>query len=219
MNKMTLILAVLIFVIIGVIINYFGKKQKVNRALDKLPQQSISGLQTNSFSKVTGEVKPVNSTLTAPLSKKECVYFVLKIEQMIKSGKNNNWNVIAKDEQITDFLIAHNSSLVVVSPKTNPNDFDSYVSNSTIKSIDITKKNTPEIENLLDKYKVNKKGFLGYSKNLKFTEAVIEVNDTITVAGVVKHKNLNEPIEGYSYSKIVSLVTEGNQKLVFRKDQ
>jgi len=218
MNKMIFIIALAVFVIIGLAINYFGKKQKVDRALKVLPEKSVLNLKQGEFSKITGKIVTTNKTLTAPLSKKECVYYLFKVEQMVKSGKNNNWNLVSKKEDVCDFLVEKDGEITLIKPTINPKNFESYVLTTTKKEIDISKDISEDIKEILGD-KVNSKGFLGFSKNVRLTEAIIEKNDEVTVGGVVnKNTVLNEPIEAYSYSKITTLDSNDKQKLIITND-
>ena len=49
---------------------------------------------------------------------------------------------------------------------------------------------------------------------MRYSEGVIELNEPITVKGVAQWKILNEPIEGYSYSKILTLTGTKKEKLL-----
>lgn len=66
----------------------------------------------------------------------------------------------------------------------------------------------------LKQYNIDSTGFLGFNKQLRYTEGIIEIGEEITVAGIAKWKNLSEPIEGYSYSKIAALESTEKQKLI-----
>jgi len=47
-----------------------------------------------------------------------------------------------------------------------------------------------------------------------YTEGIIELNEPIAVKGIAQWKLLKEPIEGYSYSKILTLTGVKKEKLL-----
>ena len=67
---------------------------------------------------------------------------------------------------------------------------------------------------LLKSYNITSTGILGFNKSLRYKEAIIEIGEQITVAGIAKWKTLSQPIEGYSYSKIAALESTEKQKLI-----
>ena len=71
-----------------------------------------------------------------------------------------------------------------------------------------------KFKEVLDNFGVESESWLGFNKTLKYTERILEIGETITVGGIAKWKVLNEPIEGYSYSKIAALESGAKQKLV-----
>ena len=73
---------------------------------------------------------------------------------------------------------------------------------------------TPEFESLLRRYHIESTSFFGFNKQLRYKEGIIEVGETITVAGIAKWKELNEPIPEYPYSKIAALESSDKHKLM-----
>ena len=214
MNKMVLIIGVIVIMIVGFCVYYFGNKQKMTRVLNELPETSIKNLRINEVYKTSGNVLILDKPLIAPLSGKECVYYMLKVEQKTKSGKNDNWNVIGKDEQIQDFFIAQNEDKVLIKPQLKPKEFESYVTINLKEKVNISGNNSDRIESLIEKFNIKKTAFMGFSNQLRFSEVIIGVEEHVTVVGVVKSINLKEPIQDYSYSKIIALEHDDKQKLI-----
>ena len=73
---------------------------------------------------------------------------------------------------------------------------------------------TLKFENLQKQYNLKSQGFLGFNKQLRYSEGIIEIGEQITVAGFVKRKTLDVSIEGYNYSRIVELESTDQQKLI-----
>ena len=64
------------------------------------------------------------------------------------------------------------------------------------------------------RYNINPANYFGFNKTLRYTEAIIETGENITVAGIAKWKSLSEPIPEYPYSKIAALESDEKQKLI-----
>ncbi|WP_288954829.1 hypothetical protein [uncultured Polaribacter sp.] len=212
--------SILIFIFITVAIvlifisYYFGSKQKVLRTLSKLQDKRIMSLKSNEFSRVTGKALHVKTPLLAPYSKRKCIFYSIKIEQKNSSGKNKYWRTIIKEEKAQEFFLEKNGDFVIVKPNQNPKNYLSHLVVDKKTNSGTFKDPTPKFETLLNHYNIKSEGFFGFNKTLRYSEAVIEIGEQITVAGIAKWKSLKEAIDGYSYSKIVELESSDKQKLI-----
>lgn len=205
---------VLFFLSIIFLKYFFSTKQKIIRKLTKLQKKSIHQLKTKEFSRISGKALHIKEPLIAPLSKRKCIFYKFKIEQKRSNGKNSYWDTIVDKEEFQDFFIKQNDEYVIVRPKKFPKNYMSYlVSDKNAKSGTFNDP-TPELENLLNQFNIKSTSLFGLNKNLQYSEGVIEIGEEITAAGVVKWKSLREPIEGYSYSKIVELESSEKEKLI-----
>lgn len=208
------VIIISIVIVIVVLGYYFSTKQRVIRKLSKLPLRRITSLQTNEFSKVSGKALNVNESLIAPYSKRKCVYYKIKIEQKKNSGKSSRWVSLINEEKIQDFLVETSGDYVLLKPQQSPKNYLSYLVVDDKTSSGTFNDASLKFENLLNHYNINSQGFLGFNKQLRYTEGVIEIGERITVAGVVTSKTLDQKIEGYNYSKIVELISLDKQKLI-----
>ncbi len=210
----------ILFVIIPIIIlvvfllYYLNNKQVIIRTLKKLPSSGISGIRTNQFTKITGKALHVDEPLIAPFSKRKCIFYRIKIEEKRSSGKSHHWATLVKEERFQPFFVQKNGEYIIVSPSRKPLNYKAHLVIDKKASAGTFKQNTPEFEQLLKEYNIKSKGFLGFKKNIRYHEAIIEIGEEVTVAGIAKWKNLQEPIEGYSYSKIASLESNEKQKII-----
>lgn len=205
------------FAIFGTIffcIYYFNKKQKIIRTLKKLPLRNIGSLQNGKLSKITGKALHITTPLIAPLSKRKCVFYTIKIEQKKSRGKNSYWDTIINEEEIQDFFIEKNSDYVIINPVKHPKNYISYLVVDKKTSSGTFNDASIDFENLLKNYNLESTGFLGFNKNLRYSEAIIEIGEEITVTGIANWKSLSEPIDGYSYSKIATLEHSEKQKII-----
>ncbi|QVY64471.1 GIDE domain-containing protein [Polaribacter sp. Q13] len=211
------IIPLIFVVLVGLIIfitYFFSTKQKIIRTLSKLPIKQIGSLKNNQFTRFTGKALHIKEPLIAPFSKRKCVFYVIKIEQKKSSGKNNHWRTIVNEEKVQDFFIEKNSDFAMVRLHQNPKNYtchlvvDKKVNSGTFNAP------TSEFNALLKQYDIKSENFFGFNKSLRYSEAIIEIGEQITVAGIAKWKSLKEPIAGYSYSKIAELESSDKQKLI-----
>lgn len=193
---------------------YFSTKQKVIRTLSRLQKKRIGSLKSNEFSRITGKALHVKDPLIAPYSKRKCVFYSIKIEQKKNNGKNSAWRTLLKEEEVQDFVIEKGGDFVIVKPIKNPKNYISYLVIDERISSGNFNDSSLKFEKLLNHYNINSKGFLGFNKQFRYTEGVIEIGEEITVAGIAKWKSLKEKIEGYNYSKIAELESSDKQKLI-----
>lgn len=215
-NKSTLfpIIFILFFALIFFVAYYYQPKQKIKRVLSKLPFNKITTLKTNQFSKITGKVLQVKEPLIAPYSERKCVFYKIKIEQENNNENRTSWSTLIDEEKYQEFFLEQNGELIIIKLSQYSKNFLSYLVVDQKISSGTFNNPTPKFNQLLKNYGINSKDFFGFNKQLKFSEAIIEIGEEITVAGIANWKTLKEPIEGYNYSKIAELKSSDNQKLI-----
>jgi hypothetical protein len=212
--------SLLIALVIGVIaliafgIYYFNPKQIILRKLKKIRLKPIVSLKDNEWVKVNGKAVNIQAPLIAPLSKRKCVYFTIKIEKKVSTGKNSHWKTVVNEEKIDPFFIEQNGRVVLVNPTQNPKNYVSFLVIDSKFTSSIFNKPTTEALALLEKYSIDSKNFFGFHKQLRFQEGVIEIGENITVAGVVTYTTLSQPLDGYNYTKVASINHSETQKLI-----
>lgn len=210
---------IIALVVIGIVsllflAHYYSNKQVLIRTLNKLPNKPFSGLKTNEFTKTTGKTLDLETPLIAPFSQRKCVFYKIKIEQKKQSGKNKYWKTIVNEEIIQDFLIERNGDYILVKPTQNPKNYKSYLVIDKKTSSGTFNKPTPEFLNVLEQYNIKTEGFFGFNKSLRYSEAILEIGEEVTVAGIAKWNTLPKPIPNYSYSKIAALESSKEQKII-----
>ena len=208
------IILISIAVIVGLLMYYFNTKQRIIRTLSKLPIKQIGSLKYNEFTRFSGKALHVKEPLIAPFSKRKCVFYVMKIEKKKSTGKSSYWDTIVKEEKIQEFFLEKNGDFAMVRPSQNPKNYRSHLVVDKKANSGTFNDPTPEFMELLKSYNIDSEGFFGFNKSLRYSEAIIEIGEQITVAGIAKWKSLKEPIEGYSYSKIAELESSDKQKLI-----
>ena len=216
-----LIIIPIIIAVVGIIAflsYYYSVKQVILRVLSRTPVKSVGGMKANEFTKVSGKALHVKAPLIAPLSRRECVFYSIKIQKRVSNGKSTHWKTILKEEKTQEFFIDNNGDYVIVRPVDKPRNYACYLVEDKKTSSGTFNDPTPEFESLLRQYNIEPTNFLGFNKSLRYREGIIEVGERITVGGIAKWKTLREPIPDYPYSKIAELVSEGKQKLLITDD-
>lgn len=193
---------------------YFSKKRIILRALSKIPLRRITNLKQNEVSKLYGKALHVKEPLIAPYSKRECVFYQIKIEQKVSSGKSSRWKTLIEEEQMQDFFIESNGDMVIVKPQKHPKNYNCFLVKDKKQNSGTFNDASPKFESLLSKYNIRSTYILGFNKTLRYEEGIIEIGEHITVAGIAKWKSLSNPLPEYPYSKIAELESSDKQKLL-----
>lgn len=206
-------LAIIGFVTIAFLLYYFSPKKKILRQLKKTTYSRISSLQNNKFAKIDGTASAIKEPLIAPLSKRKCVFYKIKIEKKVGSRKNSKWITIVNETEIQDFFVEQTGERLVVLPTKNPINYSDYL--VTDKKTNSGTFNDPstEFKALLDFYNIKSEGLFGLNKSIRYREAIVEVGERIVVAGYVKWSKLDNPVKGYNYASIASITSKGEQKI------
>ncbi|ULC59517.1 hypothetical protein MBM09_00725 [Flaviramulus sp. BrNp1-15] len=197
--------------VIGFISYYYSNKSVLLRAFKTSRKKSINSIQQNEYAKVIGKAKYVNQPLIAPLSGRQCVYYHIIIE--VKGDKH--WRKIIDDVKTQDFFIETNSEMTIVkSSNLNKSSMRFHLVKDHKEKSGFRNDAPEKLEQYLISHNKKSTGILGINKSMRYSEGVIELDETIAVKGVANWKALNEPIEGYSYSKILTLTGNKKEKLL-----
>jgi len=189
----------------------FSKEKRMLRELKKSQPVSIHRAKQNTYIKLVGKAIGGNNLLKAPISGRPCVYYNVLVEK--KDDKS--WHKYAAEEQAQDFFLEVGSESAIIKPglthfefKTTWFTFDHKDESGWFNDA------KPHLEQFLKKQGKESVSLLGFNKTLRYREGIIEPNETIAVKGIAEWKTLNEPIEGFNYSKILTLKGTANQKLI-----
>lgn len=190
---------------------YFSSKHRILRELKKIRRKAIHSVRENEYVKIVGKAKHADEPLIAPLSKRKCVYYDVKVEE--KRGKH--WKVIIDDVQFQDFFINTGTESAILNLRVQRDDTKRIhlVTDHSLNS-GFLKKTDPEIERYLQLHGNKSAGFLGMNKTLRYKESIIELNEEIAVMGIGKWKTIDTPVAGYSDSRVLTITGSKQQKLL-----
>ncbi|MEM7084758.1 MAG: hypothetical protein AAF489_01170 [Bacteroidota bacterium] len=207
----TIVIIAAIIVVVALFIYYFSTKQVIIRTLKKSPAQPIARVQNKEYAKIIGQAKHVKDPLQAPVSGRQCIFYQIVVE---KKGSKNSWHRVIDETRTQDFFIESQGEMAIVKMDQPKNFQKIYLDKDHSTSIGFLQGNDPKLESFLKSRNYKSTNFLGFSKTLRYKEGIIGLNEKIAVMGVAQWKSLNQPIEGYNYSKILTLSGNENQKLL-----
>lgn len=208
------IIGISLFLLLAYLIYYYRPKTIILRRLKNLPSQRIGSLKTKTYSKIEGKALNIEAPLIAPLSKRECVFYKMKIQKKVSTGKNSHWKTIVDEEHIQDFFIEQIGERVVVLPVKTPKNYYDHLVTDKKASTGLFKELTPEFAELLKSYNIKTENLFGFNKQLRYREAIVEVGERITVAGYINWMRLDNPVKDYNYSSIASVMAKGKDKIL-----
>lgn len=215
MNSTIIIFLIIgLLIIIGIISYYFSKKQIIIRSLSKIPLRRVTNLRQNEVSKLYGKALHVKEPLIAPYSKRKCIFYQIKIQQKVNSGKSSHWKTLIEEEQMQEFFLENNGDMVIIKPIKHPKNYKCFLVKDKKQNSGTFNEASPKFKALLKSYNIESTNWLGFNKKLRYEEGVIEIGEYIIVAGVAKWRSLSEPLPEYPYSKIAELESDEKQKLL-----
>jgi len=195
----------------GIVTFYFSSKNRILRELKKSRKKSLNSIKKNEYAKVIGISKPIKAPLTAPLSDRICVYYHVTIE--VKRDKN--WRKIIDHTESQDFFIVTNTEMAMVKTSDlNPSFKHIHLVNDFNKTTGFRNDAPEKLEAYLKAHNKKSTSVFGFNKQMRYREGVIELDEPIAVKGMAEWQKLNTPMEGYSYSKIITLTGTKKQKLL-----
>lgn len=205
---------ILMFILVGVIIVlfiYFEDRRRFLREMKKTPRTSISRATNGEYSKIVGVAKNVQEPMKAPLSNRSCIFYHVKVEQ--KRDKNG-WSTIIDDMSNADFFIESGDEMAIVKMD-QPYTFRKIIlQKDHIKNSGFLNDANEKLEAYLRRHNKKSTYAIGLNKSLRYSEGIIELDETVAVKGVAKWKGLKDMIPGYNYSKILTLEGSKDQKLL-----
>jgi len=175
-----LMLWMAIMSIVGIVLFISGFfKLKRKKLIESTPTSKIRSLSMG-LVEIYGEVIPITKNiLISPFSKKNCVYYKYKIEELRRSGKHSKWVTVKFEEKQNLFYFKDETGIVLVDPAQAKVDIDTnFFVNSGMG------KEPPEnIKEFLRANNIGFKGFLGINKAMRFSEKYIEPGEKLYIMG------------------------------------
>lgn len=198
-------------VIFGVIVFlsfYFSNKTVVKRKLKKANVIKISNFMSGETAKINGSVEIVDKPLIAPLSKRECAYYHVVVEENVSSGKSSHWETLIEEEDSCQFVIRDGRSCAYIDDE----NIKSYIVDDWKSSSGFMNDADDFLEEYLQAHGYKSENFLGLNKTIRYREGVLEQGERIAVLGKGEWKSASQCnlSENYSRILVISSPDEGN---------
>ncbi len=198
-------------VTVAVLSFFFNKKSILLRELKKSKATTISQIQSGEYVKLKGRALRTTTPLEAPFTGRQCIFYQAKV---LRKGSKNSWHKVVDATQTQDFFLEQNGEMVMIKMDLDADFRKILLEKDSIQNSGTFENPSQRMMDYLEDHGVNFQNILGFNKRLKYEEGIIAIDEKIVIKGVAQWKSLQQPIEGYSYSKILSLTGEKDRKLI-----
>ncbi|NND63168.1 MAG: hypothetical protein HKN48_08220 [Flavobacteriaceae bacterium] len=181
------------------------------RELKKSKAESISKIQSGDYVKLKGNALKVIEPLVAPISGRECIFYQVLIE---KKGSKNSWHKVVDATETQDFFLGQQGEMVMVKMDIPRSETQIYLEKDNVQNSSTFAEPSQRMLDYLEKNGASHKNILGFNRRMRYKEGIIAIDEKIVIKGIAQWKSLKQPIEGYSFSKILSLTGTKDQKLI-----
>ncbi|MEP2937635.1 MAG: hypothetical protein ABJM06_09905 [Gilvibacter sp.] len=190
---------------------YFNDDQRIRRILKAHKKRAVNSIQNKQTARLHGRALHVNQPLIAPFSGRECIYYQVIIQEKSKNG----WSTVVRESNWQDFFIKSDDEMALIKAPKHKGGVRLFLVKDHEQHSDWGKAATDRLEQFLKKHNRSSKTLFNLlSRSLRYKEGIVALNEKVTVVGQAQWKSLSDPIEGYSYSKILTLSSSEKQRLI-----
>ncbi len=184
------LLVIGIFVALGAFAYWRNPARRIKRELRAAPSYRIDKLDEGELGRIIGKARVHDEKLVAPLTGRECVYYIACVDEDDGEG---GWKNAIEEERGVTFLLEDDSgrALVDPSPARLALDFDCQTTSGALRAPDERE------TQFLEKHDFRGRGLI-FRKRLRYREAVIEIGEEIAVLGAgTREPDPTRPPAGY----------------------
>lgn len=168
--------------------------KKINRSLQCVPTTKIQFALRDQVVKIVGQVRALDRTLEAPLSKRKCVFYEVLVEEYISIGKTGEWRVLMRDVLTTDFLIDDDTDQALI----KKNNVDAWQRATSEKDSQwksgMLNNALPNLESYLQQHGHSSKNLI-FNKTLRYSEGVFELGESIVAMGTATWEHAPDALQ------------------------
>ena len=183
------------------------KNLEMKRLLENVPTSKIRSLAMG-LVELKGKIQVKDKILKDPFDDKECVYWQIHIQELVKSGKTRKWVTRHKAKNQVPFLISDQTgSVLICLDDVNMNDvkLDKQYDLATFFSDEIP----TNVRDYCRKYNVKLKGWFGGKKRMRFIVTYLEPDDDIYILGNARPLLKNEQKDSKNVTAAIDRSKEG----------
>lgn len=214
MDQPIIFLLPAVLIIIIAVGYFFSKKAVIKRKLKKATYKSIGAFKDGAVAKIVGHVQIIDEPLIAPLSKRECAYYYVHIEQRVSSGKSSRWKTIIEEEVSSAFLIREEDHVAFI----NDTNLKCYIVQDRSFSSDFLKDASQNLERYLERKGYKSENFVGLNKTIRYKEGVLEHDEKIAVFAKGNWKDATSLQLPEKYDQVLEITSHENVAIYLSDD-
>lgn len=163
---------------------YFSEDAVTRRALRARRRVDIAAVADGATVKIGGTVSCADGVepLVAPLSGRPCVAWVVVVEEREQAGKTSHWHEVVRDVLAQRFMLDDGTGRAVVEAQRPAVALhrDGHFQSGTFNDA------SPRLEAFLERYGLKSTGMLGFNKQMRYYEGVIEAGERASAYGTAR---------------------------------
>ena len=160
--------------------------------------------------KIVGKALHANELIHAPLSGRPCILYHIIVRRRGNKSSTKILDVVSSGE----FFIERQGDVAIIKVVGDRSREDIYLKREVERTSGFLHDAKPEMEAFLKLHGTSSTNWIGMNRSLEYEEGIITSGEQIAVLGNAQWKGLKEPIEGYSYSKVLTLSGSKQDKLI-----
>ena len=183
------------------------KNLEMKRLLENVPTSKIRSLSMGMV-ELKGKIQVTDKILKDPFDDKECVYWRIHIQELVKSGKTRKWVTRHKAKNQVPFLISDQTGSVLIhleGAKMEDVRRDKQYDLGTFLSDEMP----PNVRDYCRKYNVKLKGWFGTKRRMRINITYLEPNDDIYIIGNARPLYKDELIDPKNVTAAIDASKEG----------
>ena len=156
---------------------YFSEAKRVKRALAAAPITAVATLLEGDTVRVVGTLLRGPRTLTAPLSRRPCAAYLLRVREQ----RHKSWKEIIRESDAVEFAVDDGSGTVLV----RPGNFELGLEDDHTERTGFWSDASESVNEYLLARGESADDALGFKRVLQFNEAVLEEGERVAVWATV----------------------------------
>jgi hypothetical protein len=184
------------------------------RLIENIPTSRIRSMALG-LVEIKGRASAVEGSIRpSPFTGKDCIYYLFRVEEYRRQGKNSRWVTVKKGEYRSEFYVQDDTGKVLV----NPDGADINVPKDFEYNSGLLNDPPAQVKEFLKANDISHDSFLGLNKRMRYREYLIGPADTVYVIGTAG----NNPVLSHAGDEHISklMIQKGeNQKFFYISDQ
>ncbi len=156
-----------------------SKKAVIHTTISKAEKTSIGAAKDGEVVRIKGQVVLAGRTLVAPLSKRRCVYYHVRVKDSSSRRELFKNYIDLEEEKMSDVVIYDGEHYAVINTKL----VALFVEMDEESHSCFWHFTTPELKEFLVKHGERPTDYMGWSLDLTASEGALEEGETLTIAG------------------------------------